>query len=169
MDSETSIPDLTPDEAAAELARLAEEIAGHDIRYHQQDAPTISDADYDALKRRNLEIEDRFPHLVRENSPSLKVGAARAEQFSPVEHGVPMLSLDNAFSEQEVADFLARVRRFLSLREDDELALTAEPKIDGLSCSLRYEHGKLVRAATRGDGQVGEDVTPNVAHMMTPI
>src|SRR5579884_1492402 len=120
-----------------------------------------SDADYDALKRRNSEIEARFPHLLRENSPSLRVGAARSEQFSPVEHGVPMLSLDNAFSDEDTAEFDARVRRFLKLGEE-EVAYTAEPKIDGLSCSIRYEKGELVQAATRGDGYEGEDVTANV-------
>jgi DNA ligase (NAD+) len=157
-----NVADLTEAEAADELARLADEIAGHDIRYHQQDAPTISDGDYDALKRRNLEIEDRFPHLIRENSPSLKVGAARAEQFSPVEHGVPMLSLDNAFADAEAVEFDARVRRFLRLSPTELVAYTAEPKIDGLSCSIRYEKGVLVQAATRGDGRIGEDVTANV-------
>ena len=162
MDSETPVADLTPDAAAAELARLAEEIAGHDIRYHQQDAPTISDGDYDALKRRNLEIEARFPELVREDSPSLRVGAARAAQFSAVTHGVPMLSLDNAFADEEAIEFDARIRRFLRLGAGDLVAYTAEPKIDGLSCSIRYEKGRLVQAATRGDGRVGEDVTANV-------
>src|SRR6185437_5412032 len=111
-------------------------------------------------KRRNAEIEARFPHLVRENSPSLRVGAARSEQFAPVEHGVPMLSLDNAFYE-DTAEFDARIRRFLRLTEEP-IAYTAEPKIDGLSCSIRYEQGRLVQAATRGDGRVGEDVTANV-------
>jgi DNA ligase (NAD+) len=157
----TPVPDLTEADAVAELTRLADEIAAHDLRYHQQDAPTISDADYDALKRRNSEIEARFPHLVRENSPSLRVGAARAEQFAPVEHGVPMLSLDNAFSDADAAEFDARVRRFLRLT-DDPVAYTAEPKIDGLSCSIRYENGVLAQAATRGDGRIGEDVTANV-------
>ncbi|THD61458.1 NAD-dependent DNA ligase LigA [Phenylobacterium sp.] len=156
------VADLTPDEAAAELARLAEEIAGHDIRYHQQDAPTISDGEYDALKRRNLDVEARFPELVREDSPSLRVGAARAAQFSPVTHGVPMLSLDNAFADEEAVEFDARIRRFLRLSADETVAYTAEPKIDGLSCSIRYENGQLVQAATRGDGRVGEDVTANV-------
>jgi DNA ligase (NAD+) len=153
--------DLSEAEAADELTRLADEIAAHDIRYHQQDAPTVSDAEYDALKRRNAEIEARFPHLVRDNSPSLRVGAARAEQFAPVEHGVPMLSLDNGFSEDEVKEFDARIRRFLRLPED-EIAYTAEPKIDGLSASIRYENGVLAQGATRGDGRVGEDVTANL-------
>src|SRR5579859_639630 len=156
------VADLTPDQAAAELARLAEEIAGHDIRYHQQDAPTISDGDYDALKRRNLDIEARFPDLIREDSPSLKVGAARAAQFSAVTHGVPMLSLDNAFADEEAVEFDARIRRFLRLGPDETVGYTAEPKIDGLSCSIRYENGQLVQAATRGDGRTGEDVTANV-------
>ncbi len=156
------VDQLTEAEAAEELTALADELAAHDIRYHQQDAPTISDGEYDALKRRNLEIEDRFPHLVRENSPSLRVGAARSEQFSPVEHGVPMLSLDNAFADEEAVDFDARIRRFLRLGADEVVGYTAEPKIDGLSCSIRYENGLLVQAATRGDGRVGEDVTQNV-------
>jgi DNA ligase (NAD+) len=157
----TDVAHLTEADALDELTRLADEIAAHDIRYHRDDAPTISDADYDVLKRRNSEIEARFPHLVRENSPSLRVGAARSEQFAPVEHGVPMLSLDNAFSEEDAAEFDARVRRFLRLSEEP-VAYTAEPKIDGLSCSIRYENGVLVQAATRGDGRIGEDVTANV-------
>ena len=151
---------LTEAEAVDELTRLADEIAHHDIAYFQHDAPAISDAEYDALKRRNSEIEARFPHLIRDNSPSLRVGAARAEQFAPVEHGVPMLSLDNAFSDEDAAEFDARVRRFLKL--DEEVFYTAEPKIDGLSCSIRYEKGLLAQAATRGDGRVGEDVTANI-------
>jgi DNA ligase (NAD+) len=152
---------LTESEASAELAYLADEIAGHDIRYYQDEAPTVSDAEYDALKQRNAAVEARFPALVRENSPSLRVGAARSEKFAPVEHGVPMLSLDNAFSEEDAVEFEARVRRFLRL-PDDPVAFTAEPKIDGLSASLRYEKGVLVRGATRGDGRVGEDVTKNL-------
>jgi DNA ligase (NAD+) len=156
-----AVADLTEDQAVEELTRLADELAGHDLRYHQEDAPVISDGEYDALKRRNLDIEDRFPHLVRDNSPSLRVGAARAEQFSPVEHGVPMLSLDNAFSNDEATEFDARVRRFLRLTHEP-VFYTAEPKIDGLSASLRYEKGVLVQGATRGDGKVGEDVTANL-------
>lgn len=156
-----TVADLTEAEAVEELTRLADEIARNDIAYFKEDAPVVSDADYDALKRRNAEIEARFPHLVRENSPSLRIGAERSEQFAPVEHGVPMLSLDNAFSDEDTAEFDARVRRFLRLG-DDPIAYTAEPKIDGLSCSIRYEKGELVRAATRGDGRVGEDVTANV-------
>src|SRR5579859_1850685 len=157
----TPVPDLTEPEAAEELARLADELAGHDIRYFQDEAPSISDADYDALKRRNTEIEARFPHLVRDNSPSLRLGAARAETFSPVVHGTPMLSLDNAFADEEAGEFDARIRRFLRLG-DEPVAYTAEPKIDGLSASLRYEKGVLVQGATRGDGRIGEDVTNNL-------
>jgi DNA ligase (NAD+) len=153
---------LTESEATEELTRLADELAAHDRLYFQDDEPTLSDGDYDALKRRNLDIEARFPALIRENSPSLKVGAARAEQFSPVEHGVPMLSLDNAFADSEAEEFDARVRRFLRLGPTETVAYTAEPKIDGLSCSIRYVNGVLTQAATRGDGRVGEDVTANV-------
>ena len=154
------VDQLSEAEAVEELTKLADEIAAHDIRYYQEDQPSISDADYDALKRRNSAIEQRFPHLVRDNSPSLRVGAERSEQFAPVEHGVPMLSLDNAFSDEDTAEFDARVRRFLRLEE--EVAYTAEPKIDGLSASLTYQEGVLVRGATRGDGRVGEDVTENL-------
>ncbi|WBY15937.1 NAD-dependent DNA ligase LigA [Erythrobacteraceae bacterium WH01K] len=156
----------TEAEAANELMRLARQIAKHDRLYHAEDAPEITDQEYDALVRRNAELEEAFPHLVRDDSPSRKVGhAVAASPLSKVMHEVRMMSLDNAFADEEVADFVARVRRFLSLGEDEEIAFTAEDKIDGLSCSLRYEQGKLVRAATRGDGQVGEDVTANVAHI----
>jgi DNA ligase (NAD+) len=156
-----AVADLTKAEAAAELARLAADLAEHDRRYFQDDAPLVSDADYDALKRRNGAIEARFPDLAREDSPSRRVGAGRSETFSPVTHGAPMLSLDNAFSDADAAEFDARVRRFLRLGEA-EVAYTAEPKIDGLSASLLYERGTLVRGATRGDGRVGEDVTANL-------
>ena len=153
---------LTEAAAKAELERLAAEIAEHDKRYHQEDAPTISDAAYDALRRRNEAIEARFPHLVRADSPSRRVGAAPAAKFAKVRHAIPMLSLGNAFAPEEVADFVARVRRFLRLGADEAVELTAEPKIDGLSCSLRYQNSMLVNAATRGDGVVGEEVTANV-------
>ena len=157
-------PDLTEADAANELMRLAKQIAHHDRLYHAEDAPEITDQEYDALVRRNAELEAAFPQLVREDSPSRKIGHAIASSpLSKVKHEVRMMSLDNAFSAQEVEEWVARVRRFLSLADDAPLAFTAEDKIDGLSCSLRYEKGVLVRAATRGDGQVGEDVTPNVA------
>lgn len=156
--------EMTEAEAANELMRLAKAIARHNRLYHAEDAPEITDQEYDALVRRNAELEERFPHLVRADSPSQAVGHAVAgSPLSKVTHEVRMMSLDNAFAEEEVADFVARVRRYLALAEDEPLAFTAEDKIDGLSCSLRYESGKLVRAATRGDGQVGEDVTANVA------
>ena len=159
-----STPLPTNDEdAAAELARLAAEIAHHNRAYHTDDAPEISDADYDALTRRNAGLEAAFPHLVRSDSPSLVVGAAPAAHLAKVAHARAMMSLENAFSPDEATEFVARVRRFLNLPEDAPVALTAEPKIDGLSCSLRYERGRLVQALTRGDGQVGEDVTANVA------
>src|SRR5579871_4698766 len=149
-------------QAKAELKRLAAEIAAHDKRYYQEDAPTISDAEYDALRQRNAAIEARYPHLVRPDSPSRRVGAAPAAKFAKVHHAVPMLSLDNAFSDADVRDFIGRIRRFLRLPEDEEIVFSAEPKIDGLSISLRYEVGELVTGATRGDGSVGEDVTANL-------
>ncbi|WP_299192930.1 NAD-dependent DNA ligase LigA [uncultured Erythrobacter sp.] len=157
---------LSEAEAANELMRLARQIARHDRLYHADDAPEITDQEYDALTRRNRELEEAFPHLVREDSPSKKVGhAVAASPLSKVTHEVRMMSLDNAFSDEELVEFFARVRRYLNLAEGEPVAFTVEDKIDGLSCSLRYENGKLVRAATRGDGQVGEDVTPNVAHI----
>mgnify|MGYP001765773893 FL=1 len=155
--------DLTEADAANELMRLAKQIAHHNRLYHAEDSPEISDAEYDALVRRNAELEAAYPHLIRPDSPSRKVGHnVAASPLSKVRHEQRMFSLDNAFTDEDVADFVARVRRFLALGEGAEVAFTAEDKIDGLSCSLRYEKGKLVRAATRGDGEVGEDVTPNV-------
>jgi len=159
---------LDETEAAAELERLAREISGHDERYYAEDTPTVSDAEYDALRRRNLAIEQRFPSLVREDSPSRRVGAAVSAKFGKVVHAIPMLSLDNAFSDEDVREFVERIRRFLRLAPDQPVAITAEPKIDGLSLSLRYESGRLVSAATRGDGAVGENVTAN-ARTITDI
>lgn len=157
-----AIEALDSAQAAAELARLAAEISEHDRRYHQDDAPIIPDSDYDALRRRNEEIEARFPDLVRDDSPSRKIGAAPASGFSKVTHSVPMLSLGNAFGDNDVVDFFARIRRFLGLDEAEEIDVVAEPKIDGLSISLRYESGKFVLGATRGDGTTGENVTANL-------
>jgi len=160
--SDQPVDQMSESQARAELDRLSAELARHDALYHGQDAPEISDADYDALKRRALEIETAFPDLTTPGSPSQVVGAAASSQFAPVRHGVPMLSLDNAFAPEEVADFVARIRRFLKLPADEPVAFVAEPKIDGLSASLRYEGGVLVRGATRGDGRTGEDVTANL-------
>ena len=153
---------LTSTEAAAELERLAAEIVEHDKRYYQEDQPTVTDADYDALRQLNLAIEARFPDLVRANSPSKRVGAKPSGRFKKVRHSIPMLSLGNAFSEEDVVDFMARVRRFLKWPEEKPLPYVAEPKIDGLSSSLRYEDGEFVLGATRGDGTEGEDVTANL-------
>lgn len=152
----------TESEAAERLAVLAAEIARHNALYHGEDAPEISDAEYDALMRENAALEAAFPQLVRSDSPSKLVGAAPSSHLAKVPHAVAMLSLDNAFADEDVQDFVGRVRRYLSLSAEEPIALTAEPKIDGLSCSLRYEKGRLVLAATRGDGQTGEDVTANV-------
>lgn len=159
---EKPVEELGPRQARLEHRRLEAEILEHDRRYHQEDAPSISDAEYDALKRRLLVLEKHFPELASLGGASSRVGAAPLAAFAKVRHAKPMLSLDNAFSDEDVQDFLARVRRFLNLSDTDELRLIAEPKIDGLSASLRYENGELVRAATRGDGSEGEDVTANV-------
>lgn len=157
-----SVADLTKDQAKTELEHLAQLIAEHDMHYHQNDAPVISDAEYDVLRGRNEDIEKRFPDLIREDSPSFKVGAAPLQAFAKVKHAQAMLSLGNAFNEQDIKDFVQRIRRFLGLETTDKVGLVAEPKIDGLSLSLRYEKGCLVLAATRGDGAVGENVTENV-------
>ncbi len=161
MSNSISIADLTEDEARVELARLADLLLRANRLYHGEDAPEISDAEYDALKRRNAEIEEKFPHLKRSDSPSDVVGARPADGFSKVTHAQRMMSLGNAFDDEDVADFDRSIRKYLGLSADAPLAYTAEPKIDGLSLSLRYEQGKLVQAATRGDGEVGENVTAN--------
>jgi DNA ligase (NAD+) len=160
--TEKGSPKLTLAKARAEHARLEAEIAEHDRRYHGEDAPIISDAEYDALRRRYTEIEEAFPELAGADSANRKVGAAPSEKFAKVRHRVPMLSLGNIFADEEVEEFCARVRRFLGMGESAPLDVVAEAKIDGLSCSLRYENGELVQAATRGDGYEGEDVTANV-------
>src|SRR6476469_3992546 len=160
--SPTDVAELTKAQARVELKRLALEIESHDKSYYQEDAPKISDAEYDALRQRFNAIEARFPELVTSDSPSQKVGAQPSGRCAKVRHAVPMLSLDNAFAETDVVDFVARIRRFLRLGDDDSIVFSAEPKIDGLSMSLRYEGGELITAATRGDGAVGEDVTANI-------
>ncbi len=158
----TPVDLLTAKQAKAEHARLAEEISQHDKRYYQQDRPTVSDAEYDDLRKRYNAIEVGFPDLRTVESLSLKVGAAPTRGFKKVRHAIPMLSLDNAFAEQDVVEFVARIRKFLKLSDDEKIAFSAEPKIDGLSMSLRYENGELITAATRGDGAEGEDVTANI-------
>jgi len=162
FDITDSIDDITPIEAADRLAQLANVIAYHNDRYHGQDDPLISDAEFDQMVRYNRALADAFPQFVQANTPEALVGATPKSGFGKVTHEIGMLSLSNAFSDEDVTDFTARIRRFLSLNEDDELALTAEPKIDGLSLALRYEKGRLTRAATRGDGSTGEDVTANI-------
>jgi DNA ligase (NAD+) len=160
--TETPVEDLKEKQAKTEHARLADQIAGHDRRYYQDDAPTISDAEYDRLRRRYAAIETRFPQLRGQDSLTQRVGAAPSARFAKVRHAVPMLSLDNAFTDEDVTEFAGRIRRFLRLNEKEEITFSAEPKIDGLSMSLRYENGVLVTGATRGDGSEGEDVTANV-------
>jgi DNA ligase (NAD+) len=162
MTKEPKAPKLTPAKAREEHARLQAELAEHDRRYHGEDAPIVSDAEYDALRRRYTALEEAFPQLAGAGSANRKVGAAPSEKFAKVRHRVPMLSLGNIFADEEVEEFCARVRRFLGLNEIAPLDVVAEAKIDGLSCSLRYEDGELVQAATRGDGYEGEDVTANV-------
>src|SRR5689334_12874475 len=159
-----ALPDvaaLTRAQARTEHMRLALELESHDRRYYQDDVPSVTDAEYDALRQRFNAIETRFPEFVSAESPSQKVGAAPSGKFKKVRHALPMLSLDNAFAEEDVRDFVGRIERFLKLK-DEEIAFSAEPKIDGLSMSLRYEGGELTTAATRGDGAEGEDVTANI-------
>jgi DNA ligase (NAD+) len=163
--AEKFVQDLSVEEAKTELARLASEIAHHNGLYHTHDAPEVTDAEFDALKRRNEEIEAWFPDLIRADSPSRQVGADPQSGFSKVRHAIPMLSLDNAFGEDDMQGFFARVRRMLRMAESDPLEVVGEPKIDGLSISLRYENGKFVQGATRGDGREGEDVTQNLMTM----
>ena len=162
MKKSAPIENLGKAQARREHARLGEEIAAHDRRYYTEDAPTVSDADYDALRRRYEAIEAAFPEFATPDSLTKKIGAAPSEKFAKLRHRVPMLSLGNVFRDEDVEDFVTRVRRFLGLGTEAPLAITAEPKIDGLSCSLRYVKGELVEAATRGDGLEGEDVTANV-------
>src|SRR5947209_11686692 len=167
------VEQLTEETAAAELERLAAEIAQHDRLYYQNDAPELSDAEYDALRQRNKAIETRFPELIRADSPSRRIGAAPAAGFAKITHSIPMLSLENAFAEEDVRDFFATVRNFFRRPEDlarvaeDSIEIMAEPKIDGLSAALRYENGRLVLGATRGDGVTGEDVTANIRTLKT--
>jgi DNA ligase (NAD+) len=160
--SPPDVADLTKAQAKVEHKRLTLEIERHDEAYYQDDAPKVSDAEYDALRKRFNSVEARFPEFVTSSSPSQKIGAAPSGKFKKVRHAVPMLSLDNAFAEEDVLDFVGRIRRFLKLSDDDSIDFSAEPKIDGLSMSLRYEEGELVTAATRGDGAEGEDVTANI-------
>ena len=168
MPKASTAPDvskLTKAKAKVELKRLSIEIEAHDRRYYQQDKPSVSDAAYDALRQRISAIEAKFPDLVTTASPTQTVGAAPARGFAKIRHAVPMLSLGNAFSAEDVTEFIARIRRFLRLPDEEFPAVVGEPKIDGLSLSLRYEDGDLVRAATRGDGFTGEDVTANVSEL----
>ena len=160
-----AVEDMTPLDASAELARLAVEIAEHDQRYYRDDAPSVTDADYDTLRQRNLAIEAKFPEQKRPDSPTDRIGATPATGFGKVRHRRPMLSLDNAFNDDDVREFVGRVRKFLGLADNEQVTLVAEPKIDGLSASVRYEDGKFVLGATRGDGETGEDITANLAQV----
>jgi DNA ligase (NAD+) len=164
-EAEKAPAELSPGEAKTELKRLAKEIARHDILYHQKDAPEISDAEYDALVKRNKAIEALFPSLKRTDSPSARIGAEPASGFAKVKHLRPMLSLDNAFAREDVEDFIGRIRRFLGRKDEADIELNVEPKIDGLSANLRYENGHLTIGATRGDGSIGEDITANLRHV----
>ena len=168
MTNNIDVSRLTPEQATAELARLARLLHQANIDYHQKDSPTLSDAEYDRLKQRNGALEAQFPDLKRSDSPTEQIGAAAAEGFTKVTHALPMLSLSNAFNAEDVQEFEGRILRYLGGNEATALAYTAEPKIDGLSLSLRYEDGRLVQAATRGDGQVGENVTENARNAPTP-
>lgn len=161
--SKLPVSELTASQAEDELSRLANVITAHDTAYYQNDAPVITDGEYDLLRQRNQKIEDRFPQLKREDSPSQKVGVTISSSFEKIQHAVPMLSLGNAFKNSDVYDFYSRIRRFIGFEEEQAINIVAEPKIDGLSVSLRYEDGSLIMAATRGDGQQGENVTSNVA------
>src|ERR1700692_610391 len=163
--SPAAVDTLTKAQAKVEHKRLALELESHDKAYYQDDAPRITDAAYDALRRRFNAIEARFSQFVTGASPSQKIGAAPSGRFAKVRHAVPMLSLDNAFAEEDVIDFVGRIRRFLKLGDDDRIAFSAEPKIDGLSMSLRYEAGELVTAATRGHGADGADATANIRNL----
>ena len=156
------VEELSEEQAAKELERLAKELAKLDEAYYRNDAPLLADADYDFLKRRNEAVEKRFPHLIRKDSPSFKVGAKVSDDFEKVVHSVPMLSLGNIFTKEDVFDFVDRLRKFLGLSETAEMEFMAEPKLDGLSFSALYVNGKFVRGATRGDGSVGEDITENL-------
>ena len=158
----TEFGEMSESDVALELKLLAKDIALHDQSYYQEDAPTISDAKYDALRRRNEALERAFPHLIREDSPAHRIGAAPAERFDKVQHSTPMLSLANAFDEDDIHEFVARIRRFLNLGDNENIDIVGEPKIDGLSISLRYENGRFIQAGTRGDGRVGENVTASV-------
>ena len=158
---------MTEDEVKKRLAQLAMEIRAADEQYYQEDAPVLSDAEYDALRLENNRLEVQYPHLIRADSPSKTVGAKPSGKFGKIKHSVPMLSLDNAFTDEDVSDFVERIKRFLNVDRSEVIAFTAEPKIDGLSASLRYENGALVSGATRGDGAVGEDVTANLMTLTT--